>query len=79
MDFVYKTASGVNRPLKSKEDHPDDNLNKTYYQDQINKAALAIKEIIQGMKAKPAQVVKEKHQAEESFKEVREGEGINEF
>lgn len=46
LDFVFKTTSGVNRPLKSKEDHPNDNLNKTYYQDQINKVSLAIKEII---------------------------------
>jgi TolB-like protein/Tfp pilus assembly protein PilF len=46
MDFVFKTTSGVNRPLKAKEDHPNDNLNKTYYQDQINKVSLAIKEII---------------------------------
>jgi TolB-like protein/Tfp pilus assembly protein PilF len=46
LDFVFKTASGVNRPLKAKEDHPNDNLNKTYYQDQINKVALSIKEIV---------------------------------
>jgi tetratricopeptide (TPR) repeat protein len=60
LDFVFKTSSGVNRPLKSKEDHPADNLNKTYYQDQINKVALAIKEIVQGMKAEPVSFVKEK-------------------
>jgi hypothetical protein len=46
MDFVFRTISGVNRPLKAKEDHPNDNLNKTYYQDQINKVSLAIKDII---------------------------------
>ena len=50
LDFIFKTSSGVNRPLKSREDHPGDNLNKTYYQDQINKVALAIKEIIRGLK-----------------------------
>jgi non-specific serine/threonine protein kinase len=50
LDFVFKTSSGVNRPLKSKEDHPGDNLNKTYYQDQINKVALAIKNIFRGLK-----------------------------
>lgn len=32
VDFVYK-SSGVNRPLKANEDHPQDNLNKTYYRD----------------------------------------------
>jgi tetratricopeptide (TPR) repeat protein len=50
LDFVFKTFSGVNRPLKSREDHPGDNINKTYYQDQVNKVALAIWDIIQGMK-----------------------------
>jgi len=50
LDFVFKTSSGVNRPLRSKEDHPAENINRIYYQDQINKVALAIKEIIQGMK-----------------------------
>ena len=50
MDFVFKTASGVNRPLQSDEDRPNDNLNKTLYRDQINKVAHAIKEIVIGIK-----------------------------
>jgi TolB-like protein len=45
VDFIYKSA-GVNRPLRVNEDHPQDNLNKTYYRDQINKVANSIKEII---------------------------------
>src|SRR5665647_2196736 len=45
IDFIYKSA-GVNRPLRANEDHPQHNLNKTYYRDQINKIANAIKEII---------------------------------
>jgi TolB-like protein/Tfp pilus assembly protein PilF len=45
VEFIYKSA-GVNRPLRANEDHPHDNLNKTYYRDQINKVANAIKEII---------------------------------
>jgi len=45
IEFIYKSA-GVNRPLMAVEDHPRDNLNKTYYRDQINKLANAIKEII---------------------------------
>jgi TolB-like protein len=49
-DFMFSTTSGVNRPLKAEEDHPYDNLNKTYYRDQINKVALAIKEIIAALK-----------------------------
>jgi hypothetical protein len=45
VEFIYK-SSGVNRPLRSKEESPSDNLNKTFYINQINKVANAIKEII---------------------------------
>ncbi|MGC1390523.1 MAG: hypothetical protein WA816_05755 [Bacteroidales bacterium] len=45
VDFIYKSA-GVNRPLRANEDHPQDNLSKTYYRDQINKVANSIREII---------------------------------
>jgi len=48
IEFIYKEA-GVNRPLKPTDDKKD-NLNKTYYRDQINKIANAIKEIIGGLK-----------------------------
>ncbi len=47
IEFIYSSA-GVNRPLKP-DDNPDKNLNKTYYRDQINKVANAVKEIIYGM------------------------------
>ncbi|MFH0841467.1 MAG: hypothetical protein V1903_02480 [Bacteroidota bacterium] len=50
IDFIYK-STGVNRPLRANEDHPQDNLNKTYYRDQINKAANAIDEIICSIKS----------------------------
>jgi len=49
VDFIYKSP-GVNRPLRSGEDHPHDNLNKIYYRDQINKVANAIDEIIESLK-----------------------------
>ncbi len=49
IEFIYKSA-GVNRPLRAKEDHPQDNVNKTYYRDQINKVANAVKEIISAIK-----------------------------
>jgi len=49
IEFIYKSA-GVNRPLRAAEDHPQDSLNKTYYRDQINKVANAIKEIISAIK-----------------------------
>ena len=74
LDFVFKTSTGVSRPLKANEDHPQDNLNKTFYSDQINKVGHAIKEIILGMKTEPVQVMKAKDKLEESFKEIREGE-----
>ena len=45
IEFIYKEP-GVNRPLMANEDHPDNNLNKTFYRNQINKVANAIKEII---------------------------------
>lgn len=47
VDFIYKEP-GVNRPLKP-SDHRNDNQNKTDYQNQINKVANAVKEIIQGI------------------------------
>ena len=46
IEFIFKSA-GVNRPLRANEDHPHDNLNKTFYRDQINKVANATKEIIE--------------------------------
>src|SRR6185295_15337904 len=49
VDFIFK-SSGVNRPLRASEDHPNDNLNKTYYRDQVNKVANAIKEITFSLK-----------------------------
>ena len=48
VDFIYKSA-GVNRPLRANEDHPQDNLNKSYYRDQINKVANSIKQVINAL------------------------------
>jgi TolB-like protein len=48
IEFIYKEP-GVNRPLLADEDHPDSNLNKTFYRNQINKVANSIKEIISGL------------------------------
>jgi tetratricopeptide (TPR) repeat protein len=74
LDFVFKTSTGVSRPLKVNEDHPHDNLNKTFFSDQINKVAHAIKEIILGMKTEPVHAVKEMEQTGEPIREVREDE-----
>jgi len=49
IEFIYKSA-GVNRPLRANEDHPQDNINKTYYRDNINKVANAVKEITAAVK-----------------------------
>ena len=49
IDFIYKEP-GVNRPLRSNEDNPHDNLNHTFYRNQINKVALAVKEIIESIR-----------------------------
>jgi len=48
IEFIYK-ASGVNRPLKPNDERAE-NLNHTYYRDQINKVANAVKEIITAIK-----------------------------
>ncbi len=51
VEFIYK-SSGVNRPLRSKEENPGNNLNQTLYRDQINKVALAIEEILSALRSK---------------------------
>ncbi|MBN2863022.1 MAG: hypothetical protein JXN62_07665 [Bacteroidales bacterium] len=75
MDFVFKTASGVNRPLKPNEDHPLDNINRVFYSDQINKVANAVKEIISGMKSEPGTTSREEPQQKNESKEERKESG----
>ena len=73
IELIYRTE-GVNRPLRAKEDSPGDNLNKTFYRDQVNKTALAIKEIILGLKGEPdISVAKstEHREQEREFYEVK--------
>ena len=48
IEFIYREP-GVNRPL-TPDDDPKTNLNKTRFRNQINKVALAIREIITSMK-----------------------------
>src|SRR6188508_2347639 len=50
IEFIFKSP-GVNRPLRVQEEHPQDNLNKTFYRDQVNKVANTIKAIIHAIKA----------------------------
>jgi len=49
IEFIYR-APGVNRPLSS-ADKKEENTAKTFYRDQINKVAKAIKDIIIGMRS----------------------------
>jgi len=51
IEFIYESA-GVNRPLQP-SDNPDKNLNKTFYRDQINKVANAVKDVIYGLHPDP--------------------------
>jgi TolB-like protein len=75
MDFIFKTASGVNRPLKTNEDHPQDNLNKTFYSDQINILSNAIKEIIMSLSAEPDILGRRKPHLKESKDEAKKDNG----
>jgi tetratricopeptide (TPR) repeat protein len=74
IEFIYK-SEGVNRPLRSSEDKPYENQNNTFYRDQVNKTALAIKEIILGLKGEPDMSVAKssEHRVQERvFYEVKE-------
>jgi len=64
IEFIYKEP-GVNRPL-TPEDNEKINLNTTKYRNQINKVALGIKDLIQGMKipVSPDQVTGKEIQAD---------------
>lgn len=48
VDFIYK-ETGVNRQLRGRDDDIIRNPGQILYRDQINKVALAVKEIIEGM------------------------------
>jgi tetratricopeptide (TPR) repeat protein len=63
IEFIYKSA-GVNRPLKP-TDNPDKNLNKTFYRDQINKVANAIKEIIYCLNPDSKKLISKAHHAKD--------------
>ena len=54
VEFIYREP-GVNRPLTT-GDNPDKNLNKTFYRNQVNKVANAIKEIINSLKNPAVQI-----------------------
>jgi TolB-like protein/predicted Zn-dependent protease len=74
IEFIYKEP-GVNRPLTPEDDFKT-NLNKTRYRNQINKVALAVKEILTA-------ISKHNRQAgvltKENAKSVLVAESIEEF
>jgi tetratricopeptide (TPR) repeat protein/TolB-like protein len=77
IEFIYKTR-GVNRPLRSEEENPHNNLNNTIYRDQINKVALAIKEIIIGIMAGTGGIKEERDYKKKTITEItgdRSGSG----
>jgi tetratricopeptide (TPR) repeat protein len=75
VEFIYKSP-GVNRPLRASEDHPQDNLNKTYYRDQINKVANSIREIIGGLSASAGRIEKERASSDTVSESVAKSEKI---
>jgi TolB-like protein len=65
VEFIYKEA-GVNRSLTPDDDEKI-NLNRTKYRNQLNKVALAIKDIVSGLKGLPAGVVTKKDESISAF------------
>jgi tetratricopeptide (TPR) repeat protein len=61
IEFIYSSA-GVNRPLKP-ADNPDKNLNKTFYRDQINKVANAVRDVIYGIHPDPKKRASKSYQS----------------
>jgi len=74
VEFIYEEP-GVNRPLKTDDDEKI-NIKRTKYRNQINKVANSIKEIIQGMKSLPADLLNEKNGKEVPFEQEAEGKVI---
>ena len=69
VEFIYKEP-GVNRSLSPKDDERK-NLNGTIYRNQINKVALAAKEIIQALKTNKEVIVSGDSYA------IKPSEGVN--
>ena len=56
IEFIYKEP-GVNRPLRANEENPHNNLNRTIYRNQVNKIALAVRELIDSMKVEKESIL----------------------
>jgi TolB-like protein/tetratricopeptide (TPR) repeat protein len=68
IEFIYEEP-GVNRSL-TPDDDENKNLKKTRYRNQINKVALAINEIVQGLETEPEWQKFEKRIEEEEFSQT---------
>jgi dienelactone hydrolase len=64
IDFTYKEP-GVNRPLRSRDDNIIKSPSQILYRDQINKVALAIKEIIESIKIRVNPVLTKEQEPQE--------------
>ena len=65
VEFIYK-ESGVNKPLTD-SDNEKKNLCGTKYRTQINRVANAVKDIISGLKAEPAEIRNLKTESYQTF------------
>ena len=75
IEFIFKSA-GVNRPLRI-EDKREDNLNRLFYRDQVNKVANAIKDIINGIRY-PDRVQVSDHETTQDDPEVNGSSSMQE-
>jgi TolB-like protein/TPR repeat protein len=75
VEFIYKSA-GVNRPLRLKEENPQENLNHTIYRDQINKVANAVREIISGLLSAESSEEPDFSEEESGQREIEEEEAV---
>jgi eukaryotic-like serine/threonine-protein kinase len=75
IDFVYK-ETGVNRQLRAKDDDIIKNPGQILYRDQVNKVALAIRDIIENMKVPetPVQDTEPEIHYEETIEKKKPGE-----
>ena len=74
IEFIYKEP-GVNRPLTAADDK-ETNLNKTKYRNQINKAAIAIEELIHGIRILKTAPAGNNFQFDHQVPDVKEGSKI---
>lgn len=70
IEFIFKSP-GVNRPLTS-SDKREENFGKTFYRDQLNKVANAIKEIITSLKNPASQTSQTTNKYQPATKKVKD-------